>query len=108
MRLRIKQQFWRVADDALAMRRILLQRFTSLTHLMRAALALRGFDAPIRRARVIDAAVAHLGLDAAFASSMTTLRQPRRVPPRDELVTLFGGLPAAIRVVDDAIGGPVP
>jgi hypothetical protein len=106
MRFRIKQQFWRVSEDAAAMKRVLVQRFTSLTHLMRAALALRGLAAPARRADVVSAAVTHLGLDAKFAADIETLRSSRDVPDRATLVALFGSLLDAIRHVDTAIGDP--
>jgi hypothetical protein len=106
MRLRMKQQFWRIADDPAAMRRVLLQRFTSLTHLMRAALALRGLEAPARRSDVVTAAVAHLGIDATFTQSMAAMRQQRAAPDRETLVARFGDLLDAIRAVDAAIGEP--
>jgi len=106
MRLRIKQQFWRVADDPAAMRRVLIQRFTSLTHLMRAALALRAHDAPARRREVIAAAVTHLGINPAFTQSMAAMREQRTKPDRETLVALFGDLLDAIRAVDAAIDEP--
>lgn len=108
MRLRIKQQFWRVADDPAALRRVLGQRFISLTHLMRAALALRGLDAPVRRADVITAALTHLGLDRTFVEQVTRLRETPSVPDRAALVTLFGALFEAIRTIDAAIGEARP
>ena len=104
MRFRIKQQFWRVADDDRALRRVLVQRFTSLAHLMRAALVLQGQPGPVRRAEVIEAAVAHLGVDRAFVNAIADLRQRRSSPDRAALVRLFGGLLEAIRAVDAAIG----
>jgi hypothetical protein len=108
MRLRIKQQFWRVADDSRAMRAVLIQRFTSLTHLMRAALALRGLPAPARRTEVISAAIEHLGVDQKLVESVTRLRQTSATPDRDTLVALFGDLLEAIRAIDAAIGEPIP
>jgi predicted nucleotidyltransferase len=104
MRLRIKQQFWRISDDDAAMKRVLGQRFTSLTHLMRAALMLGGHPAPARRADVLEAAVAHLGIDRALGETLTRLRQSRTPPDRATLVALFGDLLEAIRVVDAAVG----
>jgi predicted nucleotidyltransferase len=103
MRLRIKQQFWRVEGDARALRAVLVQRFTSLTHLMRAALALRGLPAPPRRGDVIHAAVTHLGLDPKLPAAVAELRRNRGTPARAALVTLFGDLMDAIRAVDAAI-----
>jgi hypothetical protein len=103
MRLRIKQQYWRVADDAEAMRRVLVQRFTSLTHLMRAALVLRGQPAPSRRVDVIDAAVTHLGISRSFVDRVMALRHDDTRPDRATLVALFSDLLDAIRAVDAAI-----
>ena len=106
MRLRIKQQFWRVADDPAQMRRVLVQRFVSLTHLMRAALALRGLESPARRSEVVSAAITHLGINPVFTQSMSTMRQQHTKPDRETLVALFGDLLDAIRAVDAAIGEP--
>jgi predicted nucleotidyltransferase len=103
MRLRIKQQFWRVAGDNRALRNVLVQRFTSLTHLMRAALALAGQAAPARRAEVVAAAVAHLGLDRGFADALAALRQRGATADRATLVRHFATLLETIRVVDAAI-----
>lgn len=106
MRLRIKQQYWRVTGDQSAMRAVLVQRFTSLTHLMRAALALGGLPAPPRRADVLTAAVMHLGIDQKLVETVTRLRQTGSTPDRETLVALFGDLLEAIRAVDAAIADP--
>lgn len=106
MRLRIKQQFWRVADDPAAMRRVLIQRFASLTHLMRAALALRALEAPARRSEVVAAAITHLGINPAFTQTLSAMREQHTKPEREILVAMFGDLLDAIRAVDAAIGEP--
>jgi len=95
-----------VADDEGALRRVLVQRFTSLAHLMRAALVLQGLPGPVRRADVVESAVAHLGVDRELVDAVAAMRQRRSSPDRAALVKLFGRLLEAIRVVDAAIGEP--
>jgi hypothetical protein len=103
MRLRIKQQFWRVEADNRLLRSIILQRFTSLTHLMRAALLLQGAPAPAGRADVVEAAITHLGLQRSLADAVANLRREHTPPAHAELVTIFKALLDAIRLVDAAV-----
>jgi predicted nucleotidyltransferase len=100
MRMRLKQQFWRTADDPRVMRGVLVNRATSLIHLMRALLVLRGRPAPLGRHDVVVAAVDALGIDRAVADRLLALRKGGDPPDRATLVALFEGLLEMIRVVD--------
>jgi|GEM_PF-1366131 len=103
MRMRIKQQFWRTAGDPRRMRAVLVERFTSLVHLMRALLVLNNLPAPITRRGIIDAAVEHLDLNRAFADQMLNLRQSQELPRSSALVGLFNRLMEAIRAIDSRV-----
>lgn len=100
MRMRVKQQFWRAAGDREAMRRILLARFSSLVHLTRALLYLRGAAPPMAQPEILKLAVQHLKLDAEFAVQMLALKKNEERP---DLVALFTGLMDAIRAIDEEV-----
>lgn len=105
MRMRIKQQFWRTAGDARMMRRILLQRFSSLLHLMRALLFLQHQSPQLSHQAIVAAAVPALHIDPAFAQWMVELKHGAQHPNQQELVHAFEQLMELIRVLDDAIDG---
>jgi hypothetical protein len=67
MRMRVKQQFWKAAGDPKLMRLILIQRFTSLVHLMRALLFLENRPASPGHLQVIEAAIQDFGIDGDFS-----------------------------------------
>lgn len=100
MRMRVKQQFWRAAGDRTAMRRILLARFSSLVHLTRALLHLKGAAPPLSHAEILRLAVQNLKLDAEFAVQMLALKKNEGRP---DLNALFTGLMEAIRTIDEEV-----
>ena len=100
MRMRIKQQFWRAAGDARRMRLILLERFTSLVHLMRALMFLQGKPAPLGHEELVAAATRELGIDAEFGARMLALKSGRWKARPAELLEAFGKLMEMIRLVD--------
>lgn len=103
MRMRLKQQFWRTANDPPRMRAVLVQRFGSLIHLMRALLRLYNQPVPLTRRETLDVAIVRFGIDRAFADRMMALRQSRSTPSSATLTTLFTGLMDMIRTVDSRV-----
>ena len=99
MRMRLKQQYWRTVDDPERMRVVLAARFTSLVHLMRALLLLKGLPAPVRRQETIEAAVQHFGIDGESAARLLELRRGKRLE-KEALNELFARLMEMIRVID--------
>jgi predicted nucleotidyltransferase len=105
MRMRIKQQFWRAADNPKMMRTVLVDRFTSLLHIARALLLLERLPAPVLRAEIIRSGSEHLGLDPEFSAEMMRLRQNPSPPDRILLMPLFEGLMNMIRTLDSRVEG---
>ena len=102
MRMRLKQQYWRTVDDPQRMRAVLTDRFTSLVHLMRALLLLRGLPAPVLRRETLDAASEHFGIDRECAARLLDLRRGK-TPDRETLGGLFAGMMEMIRIVDSSV-----
>jgi len=102
MRMRLKQQYWRTVDDPQRMRVVLTDRFTSLIHLMRALLLLRGLPAPVVRRETLDAAAERFGIDRECAARLLDLRQGK-TPGREALDRLFAGLMEMIRIIDSLV-----
>ena len=102
MRMRLKQQYWRTVDDPQRMRAVLTDRFTSLVHLMRALLLLRGLPAPVPRRETLDAAAEHFGIDRECAARLLELRRGK-TPDRETLGGLFAGMMEMIRIIDSSI-----
>lgn len=100
MRMRIKQQFWRAAGDERRMRAVLLDRFSSLVHLMRALLFLMGKPAPLAHGELLETAVRELGIDEEFADRMLALKTGERKARSAELIEAFSKLMETIRRID--------
>jgi predicted nucleotidyltransferase len=100
MRMRVKQQFWRAAGDRAVMRRILLARLSSLVHLTRVLLYLRGAAPPVSQPEILKIAVQNLKLDAEFVVQMLALKKDEGRP---DLNALFTGLMDAIRTIDEEV-----
>jgi predicted nucleotidyltransferase len=103
MRMRMKQMYWRAASDSGAMRSVLVGRFTSLLHLIRALLLLRGLPAPLTRQQIVGAAAEHLGLDRQAAGQLLELRKDKTASDRKKLAQQFGQLMEMIRLVDTSV-----
>jgi hypothetical protein len=99
MRMRLKQQYWRTVDDPERMRAVLVGRFTSLVHLMRALLLLCDKPAPLRRQETIDAAAENFDIDRESAVNLLALRRGK-APQKEALNELFAGLMELIRKID--------
>ena len=99
MRMRLKQQYWRTVDDPERMRAVLVARFTSLVHLMRALLLLCGLPAPLRRQETIEAAASHFEIDRESALYLLALRRGK-TPEKEALNEMFAGLMEMIRKID--------
>ncbi|MGC9971503.1 MAG: hypothetical protein ABSE56_13040 [Bryobacteraceae bacterium] len=97
MRMRIKQQFWRAAGDPKLMRLILLQRFSSLVHLLRVLLFLRNKPTPLPPHEVVEAAVRELNVDPEFAREMFAWKAGKAKP---DPVGAFSKLMEMIRLID--------
>jgi predicted nucleotidyltransferase len=101
MRMRIKQQFWRSCGDDHVMRKILLERFTSIIHLSRVLLFLMDKAVPQNFEAILQTAKNELGLSSTFLDSMLALKNKTIKPSNVELVELFTGLMDTIRTIDD-------
>jgi hypothetical protein len=85
------------------MRSVLVGRFTSLLHLIRALLLLRGLPAPLTRQQIVGAAAEHLGLDRQAAGQLLELRKDKTASDRKKLAQQFGQLMEMIRLVDTSV-----
>lgn len=101
MRMRLKQQFWRAAGDQTALRAILVRRFSSLVHLMRALLFLEQGRVALAAGDIVEAAVAAWQLDAAFCRSMLALKNGTWKPDARGAVAAFSELMEAVRRIDE-------
>lgn len=101
MRSRIKQQFWRTAGDARSIRFVLVSRFTSLIHVIRALLYLMGKETPVSTVKIMEVACKELGLNEAFVSNMFSIKVSRATLDKDQALHGFVSLMEAIRLVDE-------
>lgn len=100
MRMRIKQQFWKSCGDELFMRRILLERFTSITHLSRVLLHLQGKPVPADYNGIHKLAVKELGLSAEYFNYMKSLKEGKAKFDNKALTQMFTELMDVIRIID--------
>ncbi len=100
MRMRVKQQFWRAAGNERTMRIILLQRFSSLIHLMRALLSLKNKPTRPSHQEIVQASERELGIDRQFAQLLFEVKAGRRKIGGEELFQSFDKLMEMIRIVD--------
>lgn len=103
MRMRIKQQFWRAAGNERTMRIILLKRFSSLIHLMRALLFLKDKPARPSHQEIIQASERELGIDHQFAQFLFEVKAGRKRIDGEELFHAFDKLMEMIRTVDEHV-----
>lgn len=103
MRMRIKQQFWRACNDDNLLRRIIVERFSSLVHLIQALLFLQQKTATTTGSDAIETAVLEFGVDAECARKLQKLKAGTIKLDHDELVETFAGLMDIIRLVDVAV-----
>jgi predicted nucleotidyltransferase len=102
MRMRIKQQFWRACGDEALLRRIIIERFSSLLHLMQALLFLHHKAKTTTESNVVEMAVREFGIDPNWARKLQELKNGSINLSRDELMDAFAGLMDIIRLVDAA------
>ncbi len=102
MRMRIKQQFWRAAGNKRMMRIILLKRFASLTHLLRALLVLQNKPTSLSHQAIMEKAIRELKIDQQFVQWIGELKKGRKVGSQ-ELESAFDKLLDLIRVVDNHV-----
>ena len=100
MRMRIKQQFWRAAGNERTMRIILLQRFSSLIHLMRVLLSLKNKPTLLSHQEIIEVAGRELGIDRQFAQQLFDVKTGQGKIGGEELFQAFDKLMDMIRTVD--------
>lgn len=105
MRMQVKQQFWKTAGDPKLMRLILIQRFTSLIHLMRALLFLENKPTSARQREVVETAEREFGIDGEFARRMFALKDGELKLRTGELVYSFDELMELIRALDARVDG---
>ena len=103
MRMRIKQQFWRAAGNERAMRIILLQRFSSLFHLMRALLFLKNKPTRLSHREIIEVAGRELGIDHQFVRQLFEVKTGQRKIGGEELFQAFDKLMDMIRAIDNHV-----
>jgi predicted nucleotidyltransferase len=103
MRLRLKQQFWRLSGDPQRLRWAIANRFSALIHLLRALLLLRRLAAPTVRREIIAAAASHFGIDPRASSALLGLRHPESKYTPALLTQLCEQLMDMIRAVDDLV-----
>ena len=103
MRMRIKQQFWKASGDEKVMNKILIQRVSSIAHLMRVFLFLKTRKSPpIATHEIINMAAQHLKFDKGFVEIVLSNKNKHKSLKREELVSGFQKLLDLIRVVDQA------
>lgn len=100
MRMRIKQQFWRSCGDEHLMRRILLERFTSIIHLSRVLLFLMGKNVSSSFNEILRAAKDEIGIPSAFIEKMKAVKTKTAKTDNKELIQLFTDLMDVIRIID--------
>lgn len=103
MRMRIKQQFWKVSGDEKVMNKILVQRVSSIIHLMRVYLFLKTKKSPpIALNEIVELSAKHLSFDKGFVDAVLSTKNMHKSLKREELVSGFQKLLNLIRVVDQA------
>jgi len=100
MRMRIKQQYWTAADNEDSMKQILKTRFTSIIHLSRALLFIKGKYTPISHKEIMNTAVTEFGLNAEFISEMFLLKINPKAISKKKLIQAFVSMLATIRILD--------
>lgn len=100
MRMRIKQQFWRSCGDDQLMLRILLERFTSIIHLLRALLFVLDKPVPKNYIEILEKSKEEFGISADFIVKMQSVKEMSSKPNNEELVQLFTQLMDTIRIID--------
>lgn len=108
MRMRLKQQFWRFDGDAERMREVLIDRFTALVHILRAAILLFRGEAPLLREDILSTSSQHLGIDRNAAAGLLQLRETKKLPQPEALRLQFTQLMEIVRAVDDRIEAMAP
>lgn len=103
MRMRIKQQFWRTSGDEFRMRRVLLERFTSLVHLTRAVLFLLKLAPPVDHRGIMKLAVTHLKINPAYVDNLFQLKNMQLQASRENMLQFFTDTMETIRIVDTQV-----
>jgi hypothetical protein len=100
IRTRLKQQFWATTGDPGRIRRVLLERFTSLIHLSRVLLYLRKKETPTSHRKIMEVASSDLGIAKDFIEMMFKLKSNEIKLGQKEAVKAFTDMMEAVRVVD--------
>lgn len=100
IRMRLKQQFWATTGDPLRIRRVLLERFTSLIHLSRVLLYLRKKEPPISHRKIMEIACSDLGITKDFIDTMFKLKNNEIKLGQTEAVKAFTDMMEAVRIID--------
>ena len=107
MRMRIKQQFWSSTGDATRIRRILLERFTSLIHLSRTLLFLKKKNVSVSHREVMKTACDTFGISRDFVEMMFDLKNNRIQLDKARSVKAFTDLMEVIRIIDNNVDGVI-
>ncbi len=103
MRMRIKQQYWRAAGNQQVLNSIIIDRVSSIVHLMRVFLFLKTKSRPpVAVGDVVVQAAQSLGFERSFVETVLAMKKSRKSFKRDELPSNFQKLLELIRVLDQA------
>ncbi|MEI8012937.1 MAG: hypothetical protein WCI27_10755 [Candidatus Omnitrophota bacterium] len=100
MRMRIKQQFWSSTGDVVRIKRILLERFTSIIHLSRSLLFLKKKATPVAHRKVMETACAEFGISKEFVEMMFNLKNDKVRLDGQKAVQAFTDMMDVIRIID--------
>lgn len=101
MRMRIKQQFWRSCGDDHLMRRILLERYTSIIHLSKVLLFIMDRPVSPNFDDILKLATEVIGIPTSYIEKMKSVKANKPKTDGQQLVQLFTELMEVIRIIDN-------
>ena len=101
--MRIKQQYWRAAGNQPALNSIIIDRVSSIVHLMRVFLFLKTKSRPpVAVGDVVAQAAQSLSFETSFVETVIAMKKSRKSFKRGELPANFQKLLELIRILDQA------
>lgn len=103
MRMRIKQQFWKSIHDTKLMNSVLIQRITSIVHLMRVYLFLKTkVTPPTSNREIIDMCSKHIHIEKQFIETILAAKNSGKLIDKESMPDYFTRLLNHIRLIDQA------
>jgi hypothetical protein len=96
----LKQQFWATTGNSGRIRRVLLERFTSLIHLSRVLLFLKKKETPTSHRKIMEIACSDLNISRDFIDMMFKLKSNEIKLGQKEALKAFTDMMEAVRVID--------